>query len=68
MAQSELYGYSGKILRIELTTGETSIEPTARYARDWLGGSGLAQWLLYNEVGLGKGRGRGPRGAVPEEC
>ena len=50
MAPSELYGYSGKILRIALTTGETSIEPTAPYAREWLGGSGLAQWLLYNEV------------------
>ncbi len=50
MAPSELYGYSGKILRIDLTTGRASIEPTARYARNWLGGSGLAQWLLYNEV------------------
>jgi aldehyde:ferredoxin oxidoreductase len=50
MAQSDIYGYAGKILRIDLTTGSVSIEPTGRYAREWLGGSGLAQWILYNEV------------------
>jgi aldehyde:ferredoxin oxidoreductase len=50
MAQSNLYAYAGKILRINLTTGSFSIEPTERYAREWLGGSGLAQWILYNEV------------------
>ena len=55
MVQSQLCGYSGKMLRIELATSESSIEPTARYAREWLGASGHAQWLLYDEVKPGVG-------------
>ncbi|MFH1122223.1 MAG: aldehyde ferredoxin oxidoreductase family protein [Pseudomonadota bacterium] len=50
MEPSSLYGYAGKILRINLTEDKVSLEPTARYAREWLGGSGLAQWIIYNEV------------------
>jgi aldehyde:ferredoxin oxidoreductase len=53
IVQSDIYGYTGKILRMDLMTGETSIEPTARYAKEWIGGSGLAQWIIYNEVKSG---------------
>jgi aldehyde:ferredoxin oxidoreductase len=42
--------YAGKILRVDLTTGRISSESTTKYNRSWLGGSGLSQWILYNEV------------------
>jgi aldehyde:ferredoxin oxidoreductase len=44
------YAYAGKVLRVELETGKTTCEPTDRYAREWLGGSGIAQWILYKEL------------------
>jgi aldehyde:ferredoxin oxidoreductase len=50
MENERVYAYAGKILRVDLTTGRISCEPTTKYAREWLGGSGLAQWILYNEV------------------
>lgn len=50
MGRREIYGYAGKILRVDLSAIRISIEPTILYAREWLGGSGLAQWILYNEV------------------
>ena len=50
MTTRDLCGYAGTILRMDLATSRTSLEPTERYARSWLGGSGLAQWMLYNEV------------------
>lgn len=46
----KLYAYAGKILRVDLGSGSFSCEPTEKYAREWLGGSGIAQWVLYNEV------------------
>ena len=45
-----IFGYAGKILRMDLTGQTIQIEPTTNYAREWLGGSGLAQWIIYNEV------------------
>lgn len=50
LREQSIYGYTGKILRVDLTAGRISIESTVRYAREWLGGSGIAQWILYNEV------------------
>lgn len=35
---------------MDLTTGRISSEPTIKYPREWLGGSGVGQWILYNEV------------------
>jgi len=46
----EVFGYTGKILRIDLTTGAVSTEPAMKYAQKWLGGRGIAQWVLYNEL------------------
>ena len=51
MGKQEIYGYAGKVLRIDLDALSVSVEPTIRYAREWLGGSGIGQWILYNEVG-----------------
>ena len=52
-----MFGYGGRILRIDLRTGSTRAEPLpTELARDYLGGRGLGAYLLYQEV---------PRGADP---
>jgi aldehyde:ferredoxin oxidoreductase len=45
-----IYGYAGKILRINLSNGDIYTEPTMKYAREWLGGSGIAIKILYDEL------------------
>jgi aldehyde:ferredoxin oxidoreductase len=55
MKNRQIYGYAGKILRVDLTAARVSVEPTIKYAHEWIGGSGLAQWILYNEVKPGIG-------------
>ncbi len=47
---SELYAYAGKILRVNLTNGDIHTEPTAKYARGWLGAAGIAVKILYDEL------------------
>jgi aldehyde:ferredoxin oxidoreductase len=50
-------GYGGSILRVNLSTGKISKEPTpADLARDFIGGRGFGAYLLYKEV---------PKGADP---
>lgn len=44
-----LYGWSGKILFIDLSYGTTRIEPTEKYI-SFIGGRGINQWLLFNLV------------------
>ncbi len=44
------HGYGGKILRVNLTTGELVEEPTEKYAREWVGGRGINEWILFNEL------------------
>lgn len=47
-----MYGYAGRILRVDLTRGEAGKEPLdSDLARRFLGGTGYASWLLYHEVG-----------------
>lgn len=51
MASPEkLFAYAGKILRINLSDGRISTEPTAKYAREWIGASGIAVKILYDEL------------------
>jgi aldehyde:ferredoxin oxidoreductase len=46
-----MYGWNGRILRVNLTTGETSVEEVdPRTARDFIGGRGWAIRYLYNEM------------------
>lgn len=44
------YAYAGRILRVDLTRGRITTVPTARYARRFLGGRGINEWLLYQEA------------------
>ncbi|MEO2151738.1 MAG: aldehyde ferredoxin oxidoreductase N-terminal domain-containing protein, partial [Thermococcus sp.] len=44
-------GYWGKILRVNLTTGEIKVEPLPEeFPRKYLGGVGFGTRLLYDEV------------------
>ncbi|MBW2208754.1 MAG: aldehyde ferredoxin oxidoreductase, partial [Deltaproteobacteria bacterium] len=47
---NDLYAYAGKILRINLSNGEMRTEATSKYAREWLGSSGIAIKILYDEL------------------
>lgn len=52
-----MYGYAGRILRVNLSTGKITTEPTPeKVIRDFLGGRGLGAYLLWTEV---------PKGADP---
>ena len=42
--------YAGKILRVNLGDGKITTEPTSTYAREWLGASGFAIKILYDEL------------------
>lgn len=45
------YGWMGEILRVDLTTGKVSKEPTMKYdGKKFLGGRGINDLLLFNEV------------------
>jgi len=50
-----LYGYAGRILHIELTTGKTHVEPlNEEYAKNYIGGIGLGMrlWLDHSKPGV----------------
>jgi aldehyde:ferredoxin oxidoreductase len=44
------YGYAGRLLRVDLTRGKITVEPSAPYVSEYLGARGLAQRLLFDEV------------------
>jgi len=50
MSKNSMCAYAGKILRINLSNGSISTEPTESYAKEWLGASGIATRILYSEV------------------
>lgn len=46
-----MYAYAGKLLRIDLSSGETGAEPLSpEMARAYLGGRGFAARILYDEL------------------
>ncbi|MDQ7793470.1 MAG: aldehyde ferredoxin oxidoreductase family protein [bacterium] len=48
---SELHGYGGRILRVDLTRGTHRIEPVEpRLAEDYVGGRGFVARVLYDEI------------------
>jgi len=46
----KLYGYTDKILRVNLSSGAIHTEPTSKYAREWLGQRGIGQKILFDEL------------------
>jgi len=46
-----MFGIAGKILRVNLSNGEIRTEPSEKYHLEWLGASGIAIKLLYDELG-----------------
>lgn len=49
-----VYGYTGKILRVDLSSGRISEVPTASWdLRAFIGGSGLGARILFDEVSPG---------------
>ncbi len=46
------YGWAGRVLRVDLTENKISKEPLpASWGEQFLGGSGINDWILWNEVG-----------------
>ncbi|MGD8765337.1 MAG: aldehyde ferredoxin oxidoreductase family protein [Desulfobacteraceae bacterium] len=43
-------GFGGRILRVNLTGSEIAKEPTEQYAKRFLGGRGINQWILLKEM------------------
>lgn len=52
MAEQQSYGWAGAILRVNLTTGEVTSQATDPY-KEYLGGMGLANKIMYDEVPAG---------------
>jgi aldehyde:ferredoxin oxidoreductase len=44
------YGYAGKILRVDLSSGNITVVPTAEYAERFVGGRGIAAKIYWDEV------------------
>lgn len=49
---SATYGYTGKFLRVNLSTGQISTDDTAKYL-DFIGGEGMAMKIMWDEVPAG---------------
>ena len=46
-----MYGWAGRVLRVNLTTGKIQVESTrADWARDYIGGRGLADRYLFEDM------------------
>lgn len=50
---SEIYGWTGKILRVNLSSGEVSTIDTMKYVPDFLGGVGIASRIAWEELSPG---------------
>lgn len=46
------FGYTGKILRVNLSTGKISVDDTYRY-KEFIGGEGIAMKIMWDEVPAG---------------
>ena len=47
---AELYGWAGKILRVDLSRGEISTMDTSRYVPRFIGGMGVAAKIAWDEL------------------
>jgi len=48
--REKIHAYGGKILRVNLSSGEIRTEPTLDYAKECLGSEGIAAKILYDEL------------------
>jgi aldehyde:ferredoxin oxidoreductase len=48
--EDTIYGYAGAIVRVNLSNGAITKEPTLPYAKEWLGAPGIAIKILYDEL------------------
>ena len=55
MVQSGPYGWAGKLLRVDLSSGRVWTEDTLRWGTDYLGGRGLAARIAWDELPQGVG-------------
>ena len=55
MALSEHYGWAGKILRVDLSSGKIKTEDTLRWGTDYFAGRGLAARIAWDELPPGIG-------------
>ncbi len=55
MQNSGPYGWTGKLLRVDLSSGEIRTEDTLRWGTDYFGGRGLAARIAWDEVTPGIG-------------
>ena len=53
--EQHLYGYSGKIIRVDLTTKEISFLSTYQYVPKYVGGRMIANRIFFDEVPAGTG-------------
>ncbi|GAI11763.1 unnamed protein product, partial [marine sediment metagenome] len=45
------FGWSGQILRVDLSNRKSSTEPTEPYTQSFIGGRGISVKIMYDEVG-----------------
>ncbi len=55
LKEGQMYGYAGKILRINLTDSTTETIDSHKYLPEWIGGRALAHAIFWDEVGPGVG-------------
>ncbi len=48
--KEDIYAYAGKILRVNLNNSSIWTEPTKKYAKEWIGSTGIAIKILYDEL------------------
>jgi aldehyde:ferredoxin oxidoreductase len=53
MKEKKLYGYTGKIARVNLSNGKIDMVSTYDYVPKYLGGRGIAYKIFWDEVGPG---------------
>jgi aldehyde:ferredoxin oxidoreductase len=49
----KVYGWTGRILRVDLTRGKITTENTLKYARKFLGANGINARIIYGETQAG---------------
>ena len=53
--REEVHGWTGKILRVDLSRRRVDFEDTLNYAHDYIGGRGIATRIAWNELKPGCG-------------